>query len=148
GYGNDQVFGQEGNDTLAGGFGADELQGQDGDDVITGGALSDLVFGGDGNDFVNGGFGYDRINGGDGADRFFHLGVADHGSDWVQDYDAAEGDVLVFGGSATADRFQVNLAHTETPGGVRSGDASVQEAFIIDRSTGQILWALVDGEGQ
>ncbi|MEY8840653.1 hypothetical protein AB9K41_16655, partial [Cribrihabitans sp. XS_ASV171] len=60
----------------------------------------------------------------------------------------AEGDVLVFGGMANSDRFQVNLAHTETPGGVRSGDASVQEAFIIDRSTGQILWALVDGEGQ
>ncbi len=148
GHGNDQVFGQEGNDTIAGGFGADELRGQDGDDVLTGGALSDLIFGGDGNDFVNGGFGYDRINGGDGADRFFHLGVADHGSDWVQDYDAAEGDVLVFGGMASSDRFQVNLAHTETPDGVRSGDAAVQEAFVIDRSTGQILWALVDGEGQ
>ncbi|MFC3615324.1 beta strand repeat-containing protein [Lutimaribacter marinistellae] len=148
GGGNDQMFGQEGNDTLAGGFGADELQGQDGNDVITGGALSDLVFGGAGDDFVNGGFGYDRINGGDGADRFFHLGVADHGSDWVQDYDATEGDVLVFGQAATPDQFQINLAHTATPDGVRSGDASVQEAFVIYRPTGQIMWALVDGEGQ
>ncbi len=148
GYGNDQVFGQEGNDTIAGGFGADELQGQDGNDVITGGALSDLVFGGSGDDFVNGGFGYDRINGGDGADRFFHLGVADHGSDWLQDYDAAEGDVLVFGQAATADQFQINLAHTATPDGERSGDDDVQEAFVIYRPTGQIMWALVDGEGQ
>ncbi|MEY8841843.1 calcium-binding protein [Cribrihabitans sp. XS_ASV171] len=148
GGGNDQIFGQEGNDTLAGGFGADELQGQDGDDVITGGALSDLVFGGAGNDFVNGGFGYDRINGGDGADRFFHLGIADHGSDWVQDYDAAEGDVLVFGQTATADQFQINLAHTATPNGERSGNDDVQEAFVIYRPTGQIMWALVDGEGQ
>ncbi|MEY8841588.1 calcium-binding protein [Cribrihabitans sp. XS_ASV171] len=139
GGGNDQIFGQEGNDTLAGGFGADELQGQGGDDVITGGALSDLVFGGAGDDFVNGGFGYDRINGGEGADRFFHLGVADHGSDWVQDYDAAEGDVLVFGQAATADQFQVNLAHTATPDGDRSGDDDVQEAFVtsISRSAGK-----------
>ena len=64
-----------------------------GDDVLTGSALSDEIFGGDGNDFVNGGFGHDRVNGGDDGDRFFHIGVADHGSDWIQDYDAAEGDV-------------------------------------------------------
>ncbi|MFC3615121.1 calcium-binding protein [Lutimaribacter marinistellae] len=148
GYGNDLIYGQAGNDTLAGGFGADELQGQEGDDVVTGSALSDLVFGGDGNDFVNGGFGYDRINGGDGADRFFHLGVFDHGSDWVQDYTAADGDVLVFGQAATVDQFQINLAHTATPDGERSGDDDVQEAFVIYRPTGQIMWALVDGEGQ
>ncbi|MFC3616178.1 hypothetical protein ACFORG_20750 [Lutimaribacter marinistellae] len=148
GHGNDQIFGQEGNDTLAGGFGADELQGQGGNDVITGGALSDLVFGGAGDDFVNGGFGYDRVNGGEGADRFYHLGIADHGSDWVQDYDAAEGDVLVFGQAATVDEFQINLAHTATPDSERSGDDTVQEAFVIYRPTGQIMWALVDGEGQ
>ncbi len=149
GGGNDLLYGQEGNDTLAGGFGADELQGQEGDDVVTGGALSDLVFGGEGDDFVNGGFGYDRINGGDGADRFFHLGVADHGSDWVQDYEAGEGDTLVFGNPAvTPDQFQVNFAHTATPQGERSGDDAVQEAFVIYRPTGQVMWALVDGQGQ
>ncbi len=149
GGGNDLIYGQEGNDTLNGGFGADELQGQGGDDVITGGALSDLVYGGDGEDFVNGGFGYDRINGGDGADRFFHLGVADHGSDWVQDYASAEGDVLVFGNAAaSSDQFQINLNHTATADGERSGDDDVQEAFVIYRPTGQIMWALVDGEAQ
>ncbi|MFC3613219.1 calcium-binding protein [Lutimaribacter marinistellae] len=148
GGGNDQIFGQEGNDTLSGGFGADELQGQEGNDVVTGGALSDLVYGGAGDDFVNGGFGHDRINGGAGADRFFHLGVADHGSDWVQDFVAAEGDLLVFGGTARRDQFQVNFDHTATSDGDRSGDDSVQEAFVIYRPTGQILWALVDGEGQ
>ncbi|MFC3614783.1 calcium-binding protein [Lutimaribacter marinistellae] len=148
GYGNDQVFGQEGNDTISGGFGADEIQGQEGDDFLSGGALSDLIYGGAGRDFINGGYGYDRINGGDGGDRFFHLGVFGHGSDWLQDYDAAEGDLLVFGGAATADQFQVNLAHTATPDGERSGDDAVQEAFVIYRPTGQILWALVDGEAQ
>ncbi len=148
GGGNDFLYGQEGNDSLAGGFGADRIEGQGGDDVLTGGALSDLVFGGDGNDFVNGGFGHDRINGGSGADSFFHLGVTDHGSDWVQDYIAAEGDVLVFGGAATAADFQINYDHTATPDGERSGDDGVQEAFVIYRPTGQIVWALVDGEGQ
>ncbi|MBL4751904.1 MAG: S8 family serine peptidase [Amylibacter sp.] len=149
GYGNDNIFGMDGNDTIAGGFGADTLQGQNGDDVITGSALSDLVFGNAGNDFLNGGFGHDRINGGSGADRFFHLGIADHGSDWVQDYNAAEGDILLFGqAGATIDQFQVNFTHTASSTGERSGDDAVQEGFVIYRPTGQIMWALVDGGGQ
>ena len=144
GYGNDEIFGQNGNDTLSGGFGSDTIAGQRDDDVITGGALSDLIFGNDGDDFVNGGFGYDRINGGNGADTFYHLGIADHGSDWIQDYDAAEGDVLLFGDrNAGIDDFQVNLA--ETP---NAGTAGTAEAFVIYRPTGQIVWALVDGSAQ
>ena len=149
GYGNDLIYGMDGNDTIAGGFGADELQGQNGNDVITGSALSDVVFGGAGDDFVNGGFGHDRINGGAGADKFYHLGVSDHGSDWLQDYNAAEGDVLLFGDSSvSADDFQVNLAHTASAAGERSGDDDVQEAFVIYKPTEQIIWALVDGAGQ
>ncbi|MCE8009750.1 M10 family metallopeptidase C-terminal domain-containing protein [Aestuariivita sp.] len=149
GYGNDLIFGEAGDDILAGGFGVDEIEGQDGDDVITGSAFSDLVFGGDGNDFVNGGFGFDRINGGAGADKFFHAGVEGHGSDWVQDYLAPAGDVLFFGKStASADDFQVNFAHTASSEGERSGDDDVREAFVIYKPTGQIMWALVDGEGQ
>jgi len=144
GYGNDLVYGQDGNDSIAGGFGADDLQGQNGDDVITGSAYSDLIFGGEGNDFVNGGFGHDRVNGGAGADKFYHLGIFDHGSDWIQDYTAAEGDVLLFGGaSATVDDFQVNITNTD---GAGSGD--VAEAFVIYIPTAQIVWALVDGAGQ
>ncbi|MCV2891208.1 hypothetical protein OE747_23045, partial [Ruegeria sp. XHP0148] len=102
-----------------------------------------------GNDFVNGGFGSDRINGGSGADKFFHIGVFGHGNDWVQDYNAAEGDVLLFGNAAaTRGQFQVNFAHTENDVGERSGNDDVQEAFVIYRPTGQIMWALVDGAGQ
>ncbi|MCV2891003.1 hypothetical protein OE747_21955 [Ruegeria sp. XHP0148] len=140
GSGNDLIFGQGGNDTIAGGFGVDEIQGQDGDDVITGSAFSDLVFGGAGNDFVNGGFGHDRINGGSGADKFYHLGIFDHGSDWVQDYNAAEGDVLFFGiTTAFRDDFLVQFAHTANAEGERSGDDAVEEAFITYRPTGQIM---------
>ena len=147
--GNDLVYGQDGNDTIGGGFGADDLQGQNGDDVITGGAFSDLIYGGAGADFVNGGFGHDRINGGSGADKFYHLGILDHGSDWLQDYNAPEGDVLLFGSpGATADDFQVNFSHTENAEGTRSGDENIAEGFVIYKPSGQILWALVDGAGQ
>jgi Ca2+-binding RTX toxin-like protein len=149
GYGNDEIFGQAGNDVIAGGFGSDTLQGQEGDDVITGSALSDLVFGNAGDDFVNGGFGHDRMNGGAGADRFFHLGILDHGSDFIQDYNAAEGDRLLFGAAgATLDQFQINLNDAIAYNGEKAGDDAVQEAFVIYRPTGQIMWALIDGAGQ
>ncbi len=144
GYGNDLIYGDLGNDTIFGGFGADEIQGQDGDDFLSGGPLGDLIYGGAGNDFLNGGWGHDRLNGGAGADRFFHLGIADHGSDWVQDYSAAEGDLLEFGGGpAGRGDFQVNYANTPT-----AGVAGIDEAFVIYRPTGQILFALVDGAAQ
>ncbi len=144
GYGNDLVYGGNGNDTINGGYGVDELIGQGGNDVINGATLSDIIFGGAGDDFINGGFGNDRVNGGSGADRFYHLGIADHGSDWVQDYSAAQGDVLVWGGgAATPADFQVNIATT-----AGAGAAGVPEAFVIYQPTGQILWALVDGAGQ
>jgi len=113
-------------------------------DTLIGGSAADTMFGGDGDDFINGGFGYDRLNGGAGADRFYHRGIADHGSDWVQDYSAAEGDVLVWGGAAaSASDFQVNYADT-----AGAGVAGVSEAFIIYKPTGQIIWALVDGDAQ
>ncbi|MDP2493268.1 calcium-binding protein [Shimia thalassica] len=144
GYGNDLLYGGDGRDTLSGGFGADEILGQQGQDTLNGGAFSDQLFGGDGNDYLNGGFGFDRVNGGAGADRFFHLGVADHGSDWIQDYNADEGDVLHFGNAAaSAADFQVNFTQTES-----AGASDVTEAFVIHRPTGQILWALIDGGGE
>ena len=149
GYGNDLLYGQTGNDTIDGGWGADEVIGQEGDDVLNGAVYSDLVFGGAGHDFINGGFGHDRVNGGSGGDRFYHLGILDHGSDWIQDYNAAEGDVLLFGqADAIPEDFQVNLAHTENADGVRSGQEDVAEAFVIYRPTGQIVWALIDGAAQ
>ena len=154
GNGSDHLTGGAGNDSLYGGDGADTLNGGTGDDFIFGGAtnadLRDVVYGGDGNDSIdggagndvlNGGFGYDRMNGGAGADSFYHAGVFDHGSDWVQDYNAAEGDILTVGlAGATRAQFQVNVNTT-----VGAGDAGVAEAFVIYRPTGQILWALVDG---
>ncbi|WP_371158137.1 hypothetical protein [Jannaschia sp. 2305UL9-9] len=143
GYGNDLLNGDAGDDQIAGGFGADTVIGGSGDDTLTGSAFGDVIFGNDGMDFINGGFGSDRVNGGDGADQFYHLGIADHGSDWIQDYNAADGDVLFYGGRVTRDQFQINTTTT-----VGAGNDDVEEAFVIFRPTGQILWALVDGAGQ
>ncbi len=144
GYGNDELRGDAGDDVIAGGFGGDTVIGGAGNDTLTGSALGDLLFGSDGDDFINGGFGYDQVNGGNGADAFFHLGITDHGSDWVQDYTAADGDTLVFGNSdATRAQFQINAAFKDA-----AGEADVAEAFVIYRPTGQIMWALIDGMGQ
>lgn len=140
GFGNDAIYGDAGNDTLIGNYGTDTVIGGDGDDVLTGQAWSDMLYGGAGSDFINGGFGHDRVNGGAGADRFYHQGIEGHGSDWIQDYSFADGDVLIFGGSAARDDFQVNFVET-----ANAGVAEVEEAFIIYRPTGQILWALIDG---
>jgi len=141
GYGNDELRGDAGNDVIEGGYGADTVLGGAGNDVLTGSAWGDVLFGGDGDDFINGGFGFDRVNGGTGADRFFHIGEAGHGSDWIQDYTGAEGDTLLFGiATATRAQFQINWASTPS-----AGDAGVREAFVIYRPTGQIIWALVDG---
>ncbi|MFZ1468931.1 MAG: calcium-binding protein [Paracoccaceae bacterium] len=141
GAGNDELNGGNGNDTVIGGLGSDTVIGNDGNDVLGGSGGSDVMSGNAGNDVLNGGFGFDRMNGGTGADSFFHAGVADHGSDWIQDYNAAEGDVLTVGlAGATRAQFQVN--YNTTPG---AGQAGVGEAFVIYRPTGQPLWALVDG---
>ncbi len=144
GYGNDSLRGDAGNDTITGGFGVDLIIGGADDDVLTGGAWSDAIFGGDGDDFINGGFGFDRLNGGAGADRFFHFGVKGHGSDWIQDYDATEGDLLVYGGGASAATdFLAQRANT-----ANAGDAGTDEIFVTYIPSGNILWALVDGASQ
>lgn len=141
GYGNDEIRGDAGNDLISGGFGSDTIIGGTGNDSITGSALGDLLFGSDGDDFINGGFGFDRISGGGGADIFYHLGVAAHGSDWISDYDASGGDVLVFGDSdAVREQFQLNVTTTQD-----AGSSSVEEVFVVFRPTGQIIWAIVDG---
>jgi len=143
GHGNDELRGDAGNDTITGGSGVDTIIGGTGDDVLTGQTWSDVVLGGNGNDFINGGFGHDRVNGGAHADRFYHLGVEGHGSDWIQDFSDAEGDVLVFGGTGSLSDFQVNFSETEA-----AGQTGVEEAFVIYKPTQQILWALVDGAAQ
>ena len=58
------------------------------------------------------------MNAGADGDKFYHLGIADYGSDWIQDYNAADGDVLFYGGAgaATASDFLIQRATTGTAG--------------------------------
>lgn len=127
-------------DILVGGRQIDDLFGEAGDDILTGQAGRDRLAGGSGADFINGGWGPDTLIGDGGADRFYHAIVAGHGSDWITDFSNAEGDHLVFSGGAEVDDFQVNYAASAD-----KGQADVDEAFIIWRPTGQIVFALIDG---
>ncbi len=139
--GNDILFGQDGDDVISGGLGTDHVAGQDGNDILSGGAIGDDLFGNEGDDFLNGGTGFDRLNGGEGSDRFYHAGTESHGTDWIQDFDHAEGDVLVFGGMASAEDFVVHSVHTDLP--ERPGDDAIEEVFVDYQ--GQVIFALVDG---
>jgi Ca2+-binding RTX toxin-like protein len=144
GYGNDELRGDAGDDSIEGGYGVDIVIGGAGNDVLTGSAWSDQIFGGADDDFINGGFGFDRVNGGTGADKFYHTNAAGHGSDWIQDYSAAEGDVLMYGGGATS-KSDFLVQYNFTP---EAGADDVKEAFITHVPSGNVLWALVDGAGQ
>ena len=81
------LFGGTGNDTITGsnlsGYYAERLFGGDGNDTIDGGG---------GRDFIYGGAGDDSLTGGSGADVFFFS--EGHGTDTIQDFNAAEGDKI------------------------------------------------------
>lgn len=64
--------------------------------LMDGGAGADRLIGGNGNDTLIGGAGRDTLTGGRGADRFeFHAGDSRDG-DIITDFNAAEGDRIVF----------------------------------------------------
>ncbi|MBR8832443.1 MAG: hypothetical protein Cpurp_14805 [Chlorogloea purpurea SAG 13.99] len=133
GGGNDQVFGEFGNDIIQGWSGNDTLFGgfnsnarlyggvngtapatwyeNDGDDILAGGAGNDQLFGENGDDSLIGGTDVDTLNGGLGADRFIFNTVSE-GIDLIQDFNTAEGDKIQirrssFGATSTA-QFSFN----------------------------------------
>jgi Ca2+-binding RTX toxin-like protein len=132
GTGRDTLFGGTDADLLLGGDDSDVLYGEDGDDRLLGGDLHDTLFGGEGNDKLFGGDGSDSlfsglgddvlIGGGD-ADTFWFLNMLfsaqnemNSGSrDRILDFNAAEGDILAFGGVGAA-RFLDEGAFTGNGG--------------------------------
>lgn len=120
GAGNDTMLGGSGNDTMLGGSGNDRLEtgaggtaqmsGQGGRDMLVGGNGNDVAFGGAGNDRLvlkggndrgRGGAGDDTIVAGAGDDRLWGDAGADrfdfaryHGSNRIEDFSLAEGDLL------------------------------------------------------
>jgi len=133
GVARDLMGGQSGQDTLFGERGEDLIFGGLGDDVLSGGAGFDILGGGAGSDFLNGGFGPDTLIGGEGLDRFYHLGPQHGAADLVADYDATQGDRLVYGGADAASDF-----------GLRAASASGEQYVdVVLASTGQVIWQLI-----
>lgn len=88
GVGDDDIFGDIGDDVLIAGLGNDHLDGGDGDDSL---------FGDDGDDVLRAGFGNDVLTGGAGLDDFtFYAG----GDFKVTDYNTSD-DSLVFDSATT-----------------------------------------------
>ena len=107
--GDDVLAGNQGNDWLSGGVGNDTLAGNDGNDTLLGGANDDDLLGGQGNDTLEGGLDSDQLFGEQGDDRLFggkgndflwgdseYLDVSVHGDDYL---DGGEGNDQLVGGA-------------------------------------------------
>lgn len=104
------IFGEEDNDTMAGGASTDVMDGGSGDDVLVGrggdddligGQGTDLVLGGAGNDKIQGGTENDTLNGNAGDDSLFgdannDILVGQDGSDYL---DGGDGNDTIDGGA-------------------------------------------------
>ncbi|WP_409433211.1 M10 family metallopeptidase C-terminal domain-containing protein [Litorimonas sp. RW-G-Af-16] len=95
---NNTIFGDNGGDYVLGNGGDDILSTYNGDDWLNGGIGNDVLYGGGGNDRVEGGFGDDLLYGGADTDTFVF--GADWGADTILDFNALEGDTLLFDGIA------------------------------------------------
>ena len=95
GGGDDFVFGGAGADMLIGGLGNDTVHGYGGSDALYLSIGNDMGYGGAGDDTIFAGPGFDQLWGGAGADRFEFY--RDFGWNRVEDFSAADGDVLGLG---------------------------------------------------
>lgn len=114
--GNDLVRGGEGNEIIDGGLGADRLFGDAGSDLLWGSAGADRLNGGEGDDLLDGGAGRDILTGGIGGDSF----VFGNG-DRVTDFNAGEGDQILFNAALGLDLSRVNVAFDATGATVSFG---------------------------
>ncbi len=92
--GDDFLVGNGGNDFILGFNGRDKLLGGAGNDELLGEAGKDTLKGGAGEDTLNGGGGNDFLVGGNGADDFLIASPSD-GVDKIKDFDFLEGDKVV-----------------------------------------------------
>ena len=106
----DFLYGNGGNDSLAGFFGPDALFGGNGDDFLHGNHGKDYLDAGSGNDIIRGGHGHDQLIGGEGEDWIW--GGIGANEIWLGNYfqDGAADQVFVPVDS-------VNNHHFGNPGG-------------------------------
>lgn len=119
---------------------ADRIYGDMVSNRLDGGAGNDRLHGRAGADLLEGGSGADTLIGGIGADQFI-LRRSSDGGDLVTDYNAADGDSLLVAFTGLL-REDIHLRFTTLSG---IGAASVAEAQILYRPTGQVLFTLQDG---
>ncbi len=87
----DEIWGNDGNDTVAAGAGDDHLNGGNGADSLRGGEGNDTISGGNDDDTLHGNDGNDAINGGNGADTL-------HGNAGDDTLRGGNHDDLIYGG--------------------------------------------------
>ena len=102
--------------------GITSILGGNGNDLLIGDTRANTLNGGDGNDRLIGGGGSDTLIGGAGADEFVFRPVA--GNVVVQDFSAAEKDVLVFDGIAGLSNFAALSGHVAQANGATVIDLS------------------------
>ena len=134
--GDDWLDGGNGNDVLVGKDGADQLQGGRGDDVLQGGGGSDQLFGDQGDDILHGGDG-DTFHGGKGADVFYFDPEGNpEAVARVMDFQPGEGDTLVFLGYESENGGEdASFVVESTDNGVLlylSGEESVVELVGVE----------------
>jgi Ca2+-binding RTX toxin-like protein len=133
--GADGLRGTDGPDTIHGHVGDDQVRGLGGDDFVYGGQGADTLYGNDGADFLSGDRGADLLFGGRGRDSFA-FGVG-HGTDWIADFDFAEGDrvVLATGTSYSvtthAGQVLITLADGDNLGFVGLSPSAFSSDWII-----------------
>jgi Ca2+-binding RTX toxin-like protein len=140
------VFGQDGDDSLAGGGGGDQLSAGAGVDVVTGNGGNDVLIGAAGNDTIAGGLGNDVMQGGADVDRFiFNTGPNTASNrDTLTDFSHAD-DTLQFENAVFAKLGGAGILNGQF---LRLGAAPVDanDYLIYNKATG-ILTYDVNGNG-
>lgn len=150
GRGADKLKGGTGGDTLRGGNGDDELGGGLGKDSLYGGSGDDVLKGGRGSDLIVGGQGQDQLRGGAGSDSFAfnspsQSGPGRNGADRIQDFSAAEGDLI--------DLSNIDAVRSEADDqafdfvGLTEFSGAAGELRLGERDGDTFVYGDVDGDG-
>ena len=118
---------------------SDLIYGSSSDNHLIGLAGNDILQGRNGDDILDGGLGNDKLNGGNGADLFVFYGAT--GSDTIQDFSVASGDVIQLDPSIFADFADV-LAHTTDVG----SNAVISKAGVTITLTGVLKAQLLSDD--
>jgi len=134
--GNDSLAGTSGGDEIVGGNGNDVLAGKGGDDVLLGGNGDDLLLGGTGDDVLFGGRGIDRLYGGPGADRFVYF-VDTLEIDEVMDFNPEQNDTVFL--KRKYSDIDINSASNE----ITADDVRIDDAGDVEIRLNHSDWTRV-----